>query len=186
MTRHIEEYWVRFRAYRAPGRLTALCFDFLDSFIKAVTAVFIFLALFFRVISVSGESMLPTLNDGDVLLLSAITSSVDRGDIVVITKPWSDDEPIIKRVIGIEGDEIDIDFAKGKVYLNGEELEEDYINTPTNRMFDVQFPITVGENEVFVMGDNRNFSLDSRYGEIGLIDENYILGKQIYKIYSKS
>jgi len=162
-------------------------YDWLDSVLGAVIIIFILFTFVFRPVGVEGESMLDTLKDGDWVAVSGITLQVKRGDIVVITQPNKMHEPLIKRVIAIAGDTIDIDFANHTVSVNGEILDEKYIRQPTSSRFDVTFPQTVPEGCVFVMGDNRNYSLDNRSTEIGIkeagsdepgpfIDERYILG----------
>ena len=101
----------------------------------------------------------------------------------MITQPNSLNEPLIKRVIAFGGDEVNIDFVEGKVTVNGEVLNAPYIYEPTNRMSNVAFPITVPEGCVFVMGDNRNNSLDSRSKTVGFIDTRYILGVAEFRFY---
>ena len=94
--------------------------------------------------------------------------------------------PIIKRVIATEGQTVDIDFENGVVFVDGKRLIEPYTRTPTNLSYDVKFPITVKKNCVFVMGDNRNDSLDSRsssIGDGGMLDKRYILGKALIRIF---
>ena len=130
----------------------------------------------FRVVGVDGESMMPTLNDKDWLAVSAINSTIERGDIVVITQPNITNEPLIKRVIAVGGDTLDINFMSGEVKVNGNVIDEPYINAPTQNPGDFDKPIRIPEGYVFVMGDNRNKSLDSRFDTIGIIDERYILG----------
>lgn len=127
--------------------------------------------------------MMPTLHDGDWVAVSGISMNIERGDIVIITQPWERNVPIVKRVIAKGGDTVDIDFVLGEVYVNGEKLDEPYIDEPTTLMYDVDFPLTVPEGMVFVMGDNRGDSLDSRSSKIGCIDERYILGKVMIRIY---
>ena len=115
-----------------------------------------------------------------LLLISLLTLDVS---IYVITQPNSLHEPLIKRVIAVGGDTVDIDFVEGTVTVNGEVLSEPYINEATHRMSDVAFPITVPEGKVFVMGDNRNESLDSRSTTVGFIDTRYILGVAEFRFY---
>lgn len=139
--------------------------------------------LLFRIVVVSGTSMNMTLYNGDYLLLLSNTfyRNPQQGDIVVISKESFDDgAPIVKRIIATEGQVVDIDFANGVVYVDGFALQEDYVNTPTNTRGAVSFPLTVPEGCVFVMGDNRNGSRDSRYVEIGMIDKREILGKAFF------
>ena len=151
-----------------------------------LTIIMIAFLLVFRVVIVSGTSMNMTLLDGDYLLLlgNNFYHEPEYGDIVVLSKETFDDGvPIVKRVIATEGQVVDIDFTAGIVYVDGIALEEPYTLTPTTTNGGMAFPITVGEGCVFVMGDNRNGSRDSRYPEIGLIDEREILGKAIFLFY---
>ena len=153
-----------------------------DLLIMLVTIMVLFL-LVFRVIIVSGSSMYSTLIDGDYLLLisNLFYNEPQYGDIIVASKESFDDgKPIIKRVIATEGQTVDIDFVEGIVYVDGEALQEEYTYTPTNVEEGMEFPLTVEENCVFAMGDNRNRSRDSRSPEIGQIDKRVILGKAIY------
>ena len=147
-----------------------------------VVLVFVLL-LVFRVVIVSGTSMNMTLLDGDYLLLLSNTIYHDpkAGDIVVVSKDSFDNgTPIVKRIIATEGQTIDIDFATGTVTVDGVILEEDYINNLTITRGGMEFPLTVEDGCVFAMGDNRMVSRDSRYPEIGQIDEREILGKAIF------
>lgn len=158
---------------------------YLHDLIYLLVAFMIVLLLVFRVVIVSGTSMYATLYDGDYLLLLSNTlyREPERGDIIVVSKQSFDNgAPIVKRVIATEGQTVDIDFDAGIVYVDGDALDEDYTNTLTNVNGGMEFPLTVDENCVFAMGDNRNISRDSRYPEIGLIDEREILGKAIVLI----
>ena len=91
--------------------------------------------------------------------------------------------PIVKRVIATKGDTVDIDFSTGTVSVNGEVLEESYIAEPTTTQYDITFPQTVPEGCIFVMGDNRNHSTDSRYGQLGMVDTRYVIGKVLMRIF---
>ena len=177
--RRVDEFYIdnipRETKKKKPGAW-AFFYDWLDSVLGAVIIIFILFTFVFRPVWVEVESMLDTLKDGDWVAVSGITLQVKRGDIVVITQPNRMHEPLIKRVIALGGDRLDIDFVNHEVSVNGEILDEKYIRQPTSRSFDVKFPLTVPEGFVFVMGDNRNNSLDSRSSEIGFIDERYILG----------
>ena len=177
--RRVDEFYIdnipRETKKKKPGAW-AFFYDWLDSVLGAVIIIFILFTFVFRPVGVEGESMLDTLKDGDWVAVLGITLQVKRGDIVVITQPNRMHEPLIKRVIALGGDRLDIDFVNHEVSVNGEILDEKYIRQPTSRSFDVKFPLTVPEGFVFVMGDNRNNSLDSRSSEIGFIDERYILG----------
>ena len=148
-----------------------------------IAAVLLVFSLLFRVVVVSGPSMNNTLLDGDWLLLlgNVFYKDPQQGDIIVASKDSFDDgKPIIKRVIATEGQEVDIDFIQGIVYVDGEQLDEPYTNTPTNLNEGIDFPLIVEEGCIFVMGDNRNVSKDSRSSEIGLIDCREVLGKAIF------
>jgi signal peptidase I len=149
----------------------------------AIIVIFILFTFLFRAVGVDGTSMVPTLNDGDWVAISGINFQPRRGDIVVVTQPNEVHEPLIKRIIAVGGDIIDIDFLNREVAVNGTVIEEPYISEPTSRKFDVVFPLAVPEGFVFVMGDNRNNSKDSRASGIGLIDERYILGTTRFRLY---
>ena len=147
-----------------------------------LTIVLVFLLLF-RIIVVSGDSMYSTLLDGDYLLLlsNLFYRDPEPGDIIVISKESFDNgAPIVKRVIATEGQQVDIDFEAGAVYVDGVELQEDYINNLTHHGRGVEFPLIVEEGCIFVLGDNRGVSLDSRYSEIGQIDKREVLGKALF------
>ena len=187
--RRIEEFWIEFNPQdpepqqkKAPFMINLL-YDMADSVKGAVLVVFLIFALVFRAVGVDGESMLPTLNDGDWVAVAGAVTNFERGDIVIINQPWRRNVPIIKRVIATGGDTINIDFDKREVYVNGLKLDEPYILEPTWLEYDIDFPLTVDEGKLFVMGDNRNDSIDSRSSEIGLIDERYVLGKALIRIY---
>ena len=177
--RRIEEYWVIFddEAQEEPKGFVSALFDGVDSVKNAILAVFVIFTFVFRAVGVDGSSMVPTLHDGDWMAVRSIVTEVKRGDIVIITQPWDRNVPIVKRVIAVSGDVVNIDFNLHEVYVNGEKLNEPYINEPTALSYDMQFPLTVEEGKVFVMGDNRNDSLDSSSSRIRLIVERYIFGK---------
>ncbi len=156
---------------------------YLHDLIYMLMAILLVFLLLFRVIVVSGDSMYATLWDGDYLLLlsNLFYNDPQQGDIVVISKQSFDDgSPIVKRVIALEGQTVDIDFENGIVYVDGDPLEEDYIHNLTTDSEGVAFPLTVEEGCVFVLGDNRAVSKDSRNPEIGQIDTREILGKAIF------
>lgn len=157
-------------------------FDWCSSIMASFVVIFVIFCFLFRVVQVSGSSMLQTLHDGDWLIVSN-AGDIQFGDIVVATPPTYENGPVIKRVIGVEGDEIYIDFERGEVLVNGKVLNEPYINTPTNVSYDVEFPVRVPENCVFLMGDNRNGSLDSRSTQIGLVEDEYVLGRVIFRLF---
>ncbi len=155
---------------------------YLHDLVYLLAGIMLLLLLLFRVVVVSGTSMTDTLLNGDYLLLlnNMFCGEFEHGDIIVASKDtFKDGEPIIKRVIATENQTVDIDFEAGIVYVDGVALEEDYTLTPTNYQEGMQFPLTVEEGCVFVMGDNRNGSRDSRDPQIGLIDTREILGKAV-------
>ena len=160
--------------------------NYLHDLVWLLCGIMLVLLLLARVVVVDGPSMNATLVDGDYLLLmsNVFYKNPKQGDIIVASKEsFKDGEPIIKRVIATEGQVVDIDFDAGIVYVDGEALDEPYTNTPTNLEEGIQFPITVSEGCVFVMGDNRNSSKDSRNPEIGQIDCRQILGKAVFLIF---
>lgn len=159
--------------------------DALDWVQCIVTALLVCVLLFVfvgRTVGVVGHSMLPTLNDGDRLIISDLFYTPKQGDIVVLRKESLTEEPIIKRVIAVGGQTVDIDFDAGVVYVDGEALDEDYVNSPTNRELQFSGPVTVPEGCVFVLGDNRNASNDSRDERLGCVDERYIIGRVIIRL----
>lgn len=162
---------------------------YLHDIVYLLSIIVVVLLLVFRVVVVSGSSMYDTLLDGDYLLLLSNTFYEDpqAGDIVVISKESFDNgTAIVKRIIATEGQTVDIDFSAGIVSVDGAELEEPYTHTLTTTNGGVAFPLTVPEGCVFVMGDNRNSSRDSRFPEIGFVDEREILGKAVYLIFPGS
>ena len=147
--------------------------------LAAVLLVFTFLV---RIVVVSGDSMFDTLADGDYLLLvnNPICGRLEQGDIVVASMDrFRNGEAIVKRVIATEGQTVDIDFQKGIVYVDSEPLNEPYTFTATTISEGMSFPLVVEEGCLFLMGDNRNESMDSRDPDIGLVDEREILGKAV-------
>lgn len=160
--------------------------DYLHDLVGLLAVIMLVFSLLFRVVVVSGPSMNDTLVHGDWLLLlgNFFYSEPEAGDIVVASKDsFEDGEPIIKRVIATEGQLVDIDFFNGIVYVDGIALEEPYTLTPTNIQEGMTFPLTVASGCIFVMGDNRNESKDSRSTEIGLIDTREVLGKAVFLIF---
>ena len=156
---------------------------YLRDIVFLIACILLVFSLLFRVVVVSGPSMNRTLIDGDYILLlnNLFYGEPKRGDVIVACKESYDNgAPIIKRVIATEGQTVDIDFVEGIVYVDGVALVEPYVNTPTNQREGITFPLVVDEGCIFVMGDNRNISKDSRSNEIGLIDTREILGKALF------
>ena len=156
---------------------------YLQDLIYMLMGIFLVFLLFFRVIVVSGDSMYSTLLDGDYLLLlgNVFYQEPEYGDIVVISKDSFDHgSPIVKRVIATEGQTVDIDFENGIVYVDAVALNEPYINSLTTMNEGNSFPLVVEENSIFVLGDNRGVSRDSRDPVIGQVDKREILGRAIF------
>ncbi len=163
---------------------------YLHDVVYLLAAFLIVLLVLFRVVVVSGPSMRNTLLDGDnlIILTSTISGRPEYGDIVIVSKQsFQNGEPIIKRVIATENQWVDIDFTKGEVYVGPdlehmELLQEDYIAGLTTRPEGVSFPVQVPEGCIFVLGDNRGNSLDSRSHSIGMIDEREVIGKAFFLV----
>ena len=151
--------------------------EWYEALISAALVLVLVFSFVFRIIQVDGSSMVPTLTNGDKLIVWGAGYTPERGDVVIVDSYTTYGKPLVKRVIAKGGDTISIDYETGTVTVNGKVLQEDYIAEPTYLGYDVEFPYTVPEGTVFVMGDNRNQSLDSRSSYIGCIDEQDILGK---------
>lgn len=142
-----------------------------------------------RVIRVVGSSMVPTLHENDLLLLWSVGYTPQRGDVVVLRKESFLSYPVVKRVIATGGEHVTVDYTTGTVSVDGVALDEPYLN---NLMVDTGSPnmtvldVTVPEGSIYVMGDNRNHSSDSRDERLGTVDERYILGKALYRIFPLS
>ncbi len=169
-------------AERIPG---AELYDWVRSLVAAVLIIVTVFTFLVRMMGVQGPSMIPTLQNGDRLLVlnATVVREYRRGDIVIARKQSFSDDPIVKRVIAVGGQTVDIDFGAGVVYVDGVAQEEDYINDLTYTYEGTDFPLTVPEGSVFLMGDNRNMSTDSREPRIGAVDTRYLIGKAVLLIY---
>lgn len=162
----------------------------LHDLIYILAVVTIFFVFIVRLVGVSGPSMTSTLLDGDyvALLSSCLCGDPKQNDIIVAKVPDFEDEPIVKRVIATEGQQVDITYDEhgvGTVWVDGVALSEPYINEPmmTPGYATISFPATVPEGYLFVMGDNRNHSADSRYTAIGMFDKRDVLGKVLFVLW---
>ena len=156
-------------------------FEVFQAIISALVVITILFTFVFRVVNVDGPSMKPTLQNNDKLIVSTVGYKPQRGDIVVVSSTDGLKEPIVKRIIAVGGDTVDINFTTGVVTVNG--TEEDYTDELTTQQFDIAFPITVPEGSVFVLGDNRGNSLDSRSTRVGCVDERLIVGKVLFRFF---
>lgn len=155
-------------------------YEYVETVLFAMLLLVILFTFLFRVAGVKGGSMEPTLYTTERLLLTTHFYEPTHGDIVVINRYTED--PLIKRVIGVAGDTIRIDAATGIVYCNGEALQEPYVSAATDPK-ELIGEITVPEGYIFVMGDNRPVSKDSRSAEIGLVDTESVVGKAVWRLW---
>ncbi|MEA4921305.1 MAG: signal peptidase I [Clostridiaceae bacterium] len=158
-------------------------FGWAQSLIWALIFLVLVSSFLVRISGVLGNSMYPTLKNGDRVLVQLMGyDEAQNGDIVVIMASQFDDEPLVKRVIAVAGDVIEIG-GEGEVYINGEKLYEPYINEQYFSQGSLDAPYTVPEGHVFVMGDNRNHSADSRLEEIGALNTDDIIGKVFFRLW---
>jgi signal peptidase I len=168
-------------------QLRSSLYDWIQSLLFAlILCIFLFIFAF-KIIDVNGSSMVPTLRNGDKLLVSNLFYTPEAGDVVVFQPDSYDpDKALVKRVIATEGQEVSIDFDNGIIYIDGIPIEEYYINETTTTKLDFIGPKTVPEGCLFVLGDNRNASTDSRKKEIGMVDTRMLLGKAYYVLFPLS
>lgn len=152
-------------------------YDWMQSIVVALIACVVIFVFFVRLVDVNGSSMNPTLENGDKMVVSNLFYTPKQGDIIVFQKDEYAPYALVKRVIATEGQKVEIDFEKGIVYVDGEALDEPYVAEPTYNQLDFAGVETVPEGCVFVMGDNRNDSTDSRDDRIGMVDTRLIIGK---------
>ncbi len=164
------------------NRLLSTCFEWVATMIGSLIAVVLVFAFVCRMVGVSGDSMLNTLQHNDRLLLITQFYTPQRGDVVVIARRG--DDPLIKRVIATAGDTVDIDAVSGQVLLNGEKLNEPYVRGGFTPRFGFEGPYTVREGEVFAMGDNRGDSMDSR--QLGAFSVDDLMGEAVFRLFPLS
>lgn len=164
-------------------------FEWAESLVKALLFIVLLFAFIARLTGVEGTSMVPTLHERDYLLISDLFYEPKPGDIVVMTKAGflENDrgrcDSFVKRVIAVGGQTVDIDFSSGTVVVDGEALTEEYVSGPTYKEGDMVFPLTVPDGSIFVLGDNRGASTDSRWSMVGLVDERCIVGRVLLRLW---
>ncbi len=172
---------------KGEGRFSSELFSWAESLMIVLIFFVVIFTFFVRLIGVNGSSMYPTLEDHNIMVVSNLGYKPQKGDIVVLRKEgFYYDQPIVKRVIATGGDTVDIDKITGDVLINGEVQDEPYIYEKINtleRMGDQVYPLIVPEGHIYVLGDNRNGSSDSRLQELGTVDERYILGHVLNVVY---
>ncbi len=161
-------------------------YEFASIIVSSVLAVGVIFTLLFKISTVSGQSMENTLRNGDQLIISSITPNIEYGDVVVISQPNGYEKTLIKRVIAVGGQTVKFDLSTNKVVVDGVVLDEPYIKENMEFLLSMSKTYTVPEGKLFVMGDNRNYSADSRDITIGMIDERYVVGKVVYRLGDKN
>ena len=159
-------------------------YDWIQSLAVALIVFVVVFVFFIRIIDVNGNSMYPTLYNEDKMIVSGLFYTPRQGDIVVFkTDSYDANKALVKRVIAVGGQVVNIDFENGIVYVDGEPLEENYTNELTYNKLDFIGPQTVPDGCVFLLGDNRNASTDSRDERIGMVDARLIIGRVYAVIY---
>lgn len=154
----------------------------IQALVMALVSLILVFTLVGRVIGVVGTSMVPTLHQSDLLLLQSIGYTPQRGDVVVLRKPTFMTEPIVKRVIAVGGQHVTVNYETGSVTVDGQALDEPYLNelmVDTMNPYMTVLDVTVPEGSIYVMGDNRNHSSDSRDQRLGTVDARYVLGRAL-------
>jgi len=168
-----------------PREIDTGLYEWVQALICAVLAVVLLFTFAVRIMRVDGPSMRETLQDSDLMLVlnADISRSYTNGNVVIVRKGSFLSDPIVKRVIATAGQTVDIDFSTGSVYVDGQLLEERYIREPTHLDEGTEFPLTVPAGCVFVMGDNRNDSDDSRDPALGVVDLRYVIGRAVFLLF---
>ncbi|MBQ3065425.1 MAG: signal peptidase I [Clostridia bacterium] len=182
-----DEAPVEEEAPRDPRAAAREFFEWVELFAYSVAIVFVLFTFICRIAVVEGPSMENTLIDGEVLLISDLLYEPQAGDVIVFqSNTILNNEPIVKRVIATEGQVVDINFARWQVTVDGKQVDEPYVKYIVGaamKSSSYQFPLTVEEGHVFVMGDNRNYSTDSRDPRIGQVDTRFVLGKVLLRVF---
>ena len=158
-------------------------YEWMQCLVFALIFCVVLFVFFFRLMDVVGDSMNPTLENADKMVVSDLFYKPKQGDIIIFRKDEYKPEALVKRVIATEGQTVEIDFNRGRVYVDGKLLDEPYIAEPTRNQIDFTGVQVVPEGCVFVMGDNRNESADSRDSRIGMVDERLIIGKVLLTVF---
>lgn len=163
-------------------KILGAVYDFAEILMTAVLAVVLVFSFIFKTSVVNGDSMKNTLHNGDSVVITALNNTVKYGDVVVISQPNVINKVLIKRVIATGGQTVTFDSENEKIFVEGQELKEPYIPEKMYFTPSMSGTFTVPEGKIFVMGDNRNASTDSRDPIIGFIDTRYVVGKVIYRV----
>ncbi len=157
-------------------------YEFASILVMSLIAICIIFTFCFKISTVVGQSMENTLHNGDTVIINAIENDVEYGDVVVISQPNLYSKVLIKRVIAVGGQTVEFDIYSSKLFIDGKEIDEPYIKETMKLYYTMQKSYTVPEGKVFVLGDNRNASADSRDPNVGFVDERYILGRVLYRV----
>lgn len=152
-------------------------YEWIQCIVVALIVCVLLFVFIVRLVDVKGSSMFPTLENGDKMVVTDLFYKPKQGDIVVFRKDEYKPEALVKRVIATEGQTVEIDFDRGIVYVDGKKMDEPYIAEPTYNRIDFTGIKVVPEGCVFVMGDNRNDSTDSRDERIDMVSTDLIIGK---------
>ena len=164
------------------NKLLENVYEFASILVMSLIAICIIFTFFFKISTVVGQSMENTLHNGDTVIINAIENEVEYGDVVVISQPNLYSKVLIKRVIAVGGQTVQFDLESGKVVIDGKEIDEPYIKEEMRFTYAMQNTYTVPEGKIFVLGDNRNASADSRDPNVSYVDEKYVLGKVLYRV----
>ena len=173
------------------GSFRSDLYYWLQALVAVLVALILTCTLAGRIIGVVGSSMEPTLYNGNLLLLQSLGYTPQQGDVVVLRKPGfpappHETAPIVKRVIAVGGQHVRVDYDAGAVYVDGVALEEPYIKDymyPSSLSEMSVLDVTVPEGSIYVLGDNRNYSSDSRHQALGTVDQRYVLGRVLWVVF---